>query len=214
MQKERNLGHVKGEAVTSPFDNTKCPQVRALIMIILNFNNFKSNQIVSNVNMVNILNIYKSSDVFYNLQCPYCNSDEFIKWGSYVRLVYYCDDYNNLKTELIEIKRVRCKKCHKTHALLPVCIVPYKQPTLDVIFKSIIELPESFAYHFSYETIQNWKYIYKRKFLPYLNTMFNNIKDLLPQVLSKIFIIYEDFFKINNSILMMNHKGIYNMAYF
>ena len=205
---------MKGEAVTSPFDNTKCPQVRALIMIILNFNNFKSNQIVSNVNMVNILNFYKSFDDFYDLECPYCKSDEFIKWGSYVRVIFYSVENNNLKEDLLEIKRVKCKKCHKTHALLPNCIVPYKQPMLDIILKSIIELPKSFEYPFSYETIQNWKYIYKRKFLPYLNTMFNNLKDLIPQVLSKIFITYEEFFKINKLILMMSHKGIYNMAYF
>ena len=205
---------MKGEAVTSPFDNTKCPQVRALIMIILNFNNFKSNQIFSEMKMAYILNFYKSFDDFLNLECPYCNSDEFIKWGSYLRVIFYSDENNKLKGDLLEIKRVKCKKCHKTHALLPACIVPYKQSTLDVIFKSIIELPKSFEYPFSYETIQNWKYIYKRKFLPYLNTMFNNLKDLIPQVLSKIFITYEEFFKINKLILMMSHKGIYNMAYF
>ena len=30
-KKKETLGHMKGEAVTSPFDNTKCPKSRQLI---------------------------------------------------------------------------------------------------------------------------------------------------------------------------------------
>ena len=179
-------------------------------MIILNFNNFKSNH----EQQIKIFELYKEADDFYDLECPYCKSDEFIKWGSYVRVIFYSDENNKLKGDLLEIKRVRCKKCHKTHALLPLCIVPYKQPTLDVILKSIFDLPETYEYHFSYETIKNWKIIYQKKYLSYLKTMFNNIKELIPQILKKIFEVYREFYRKNKMIIMMSHEGIYNMAYF
>ena len=178
-------------------------------MIILNFKNFKSNQ-----EQITILEMYKRTNDFYNLECPYCQSDEFIKWSSYVRIIYYLDNKNNLKTELLEIKRVRCQKCQKTHALLPECIVPYKQPTLDIILKSINEDKETYEYPFSYETIKHWKIIYQKKYLSYLKTMFNNKKEIMQYILNKIIDTYEEFYKINKLILMMSHKGIYNMACF
>ena len=110
------------------------PQVRAIIMIILNSKNFKSNY-----EQIRILELYKEIDDFYNLECPYCQSDELIKWSSYKRTIYYLDENQKLKWELLEIKRVKCQQCQKTHALLPECIVPYKQPILEVILKSINE---------------------------------------------------------------------------
>ena len=178
-------------------------------MIILNFKNFKSNQ-----EQITILEMYKRTNDFYNLECPYCQSDEFIKWSSYVRIIYYLDNKNNLKEELLEIKRVRCQKCQKTHALLPECIVPYKQPLLNVILKSINEETETYEYHFSYETIQNWKIIFRKKYLPYLKTMFNNIKEIIPKILKEINDVYKKFYEKNKMIIMMSHEGIYNMAYF
>ena len=178
-------------------------------MIILNSKNFKSNH-----EQIKILELYKTTDDFYNLECPYCNSDELIKWTSYERIVYYLDENQKLKCELLEIKRVKCKRCQKTHALLPECIVPYKQPVIDVILKSINEDPETYEYPFSYETIQYWKTIYRKKYLPYLKTMFNNKNELIRQILSKIIHTYEEFYQINKLILMMSHKGIYNMACF
>ncbi len=178
-------------------------------MIILNFKNFKSKQ-----EQNEILEMYKNTDDFYGLECPNCKSDELIKWSSYIRVIYYLDELKNLKRELLEIKRVRCQKCRKTHALLPECIVPYKQPTLDVILKSINEDCETYEYPFSYETIQNWKIIYRRKYLVYLKTMFDNKKEIMQKILNKIIDTYEEFYKINKLILMMSHKGIYNMACF
>lgn len=178
-------------------------------MIILNSKNFKSN-----LKQFQIIELYKTTDDFYCLECPHCKSDKLIKWSSYKRIVYYLDENQKLKCELLEIKRVRCQKCHKTHALLPECIVPYKQPTLDIILKSINEDSESYEYPFSYETIQRWKTIYRKKYLSYLKTMFNNKNELIPKILNKIIDTYQLFYQVNKLILMMSHKGIYNMAYF
>ena len=178
-------------------------------MIILNSKNFKSNQ-----EQIKILESYKNTDEFYNLECPYCQSDEFIKWSSYLRVIYYIDETRKLKSELLEIKRVKCQKCGKTHALLPECIVPYKQPTLEIILMSINEEELSYEFPFSYETIKNWKIIYQKKYLAYLKTMFNNIKEIITQILKDIFNIYKKFYEKNKMIIMMSHEGIYNMAYF
>ena len=160
-------------------------------MIILNSKNFKSN-----LKQFQIIELYKTTDDFYCLECPHCKSDKLIKWSSYKRIVYYLDENQKLKCELLEIKRVRCQKCHKTHALLPECIVPYKQPTLDIILKSINEDSES------------------KKYLSYLKTMFNNKNELIPKILNKIIDTYQLFYQVNKLILMMSHKGIYNMACF
>lgn len=176
-------------------------------MIILNSKNFKSNQ-----EQIEVLEMYKTTDDFYYLECPHCQSDELIKWGSYIRAIYYLDKNKKLKKELLEIKRVKCLKCHKTQALIPECIVPYKQPVLDVILKAINEDSDTYDYPFSYEIVQKWKIIYKRKYLPYLKTMLKNIKEIIPQILNKLIDIYEEFYKVNKLILMMSHKGIYNMA--
>ena len=178
-------------------------------MIILNSKNCKSNH-----EQIRILELYKETDDFYNLECPYCKSDELIKWSSYKRTIYYLDENQNLKWELLEIKRVKCQKCQKTHALLPECIVPYKQPILYVILKSINEDPDTYEYPFSYETIQLWKTIYRKNYLPYLKTMFDNKKEIMQKILNKIIDTYERFYQINKLILMMSHKGIYNMACF
>ena len=200
---------MKGEVATSPFDNTKLPQVRAINMIILNSNNFKSNN-----QQMFILDLYKSSDDFFGLECPYCQSDDFIKWSSYTRQIYYLDENNKLKHESLEIKRVRCQKCKKTHALLPECIVPYKQPVLTVLLNAINEEKVSYEFPFSYETIENWKTIYRKRFLPYLKTMFGNIKEIIPKILKQVYYTYEQFYKTNKLILMMSHKGLFNMACF
>ena len=58
-------------------------------------------------------------------ECPICGSENIIKWGSYLRNVIY---YNNNKKyeKTIEIKRIMCKNCNKTNAIIPSFLVPYK----------------------------------------------------------------------------------------
>jgi len=55
--------------------------------------------------------------------CPNCScKGECIRYGYYTR---YIKVYG--KKVLLKINRVFCKNCHHTHALIPVCIVPYSQ---------------------------------------------------------------------------------------
>ncbi len=62
-------------------------------------------------------------------QCPTCQGlDRLIRWGKYVRQVWTGEE----KYEL-EIQRVKCKGCGKTHALLPDFLHPYRRYTLEVM---------------------------------------------------------------------------------
>ena len=94
------------------------------------------NTIKSNTNFKKILKKYDELINLPYLECPYCESSELISWGSYARNINYI--YNNtIVYETINIKRVRCKNCDHTHALIPSFIIPYKINTLDTILACI-----------------------------------------------------------------------------
>lgn len=54
------------------------------------------------------------------IECSYCKSDDLIYYGSYERNVGINDYF-----KVITIKRVMCKNCGKTHAIIPSFIKPY-----------------------------------------------------------------------------------------
>lgn len=69
----------------------------------------------------------------FNLgECPFCNNTSYEKHGTYERNII---SYNNGKKleNKIKIKRVRCKKCKRTHAIIPIFIVPYKIHNIEYI---------------------------------------------------------------------------------
>lgn len=144
------------------------------------------------------------------LECPYCNSDNLIKWGSYERNIYYIDN-NTIIFDTIKIQRVKCKKCDHTHALIPKPIIPYKQYCLDVIIFCISNDKLTYNYNFSLDTINKWKYQFS-KCLPYLKTMLNihDSKTLISTIKSNIYSIYDNYIKVNKKILLMMHSGIFN----
>lgn len=178
-------------------------------MLILNNIKIKS----QNKEMSKIITQYENKQDLYIEECPYCQSDELINWGTYQRGIYYIIN-KQLKYKRIVIQRVRCKHCNKTHALLPEGIVPYKKAILEVILHAIKNDEISENFNFSYETIENWKMIYRKIYFPYLKTMFPSIKEIINKILEEIFNTYEDFYKIYKKIIMMSHKGIFGMACF
>lgn len=140
------------------------------------------------------------------MERPHCNThNSFISWGYYDRAIYYIAD-NVLASNVIKIKRVRCKYCLHTHALLPCFIIPYKHFSLDIILHSIFY--DSFI-QISFDTISKWKSIFNR-FLSFLHTSFIDIK----QFLNNLFEFYFLFYKYNNKIFMMSHTGIVNLFFF
>lgn len=66
--------------------------------------------------------------------CPYhdCRNKGFIFHGTYTRFV----NLGIVRFD-IQIKRICCPKCHRTHALLPGDLVPYKQVNLTVMCEMI-----------------------------------------------------------------------------
>lgn len=86
-----------------------------------------------NISVENHIKKYDDSVNYGYLVCPNCNSSNFIKNGTYRRNVIYLNNNNERVKEQITIQRFKCKNCNKTHAVLPVFVVPYKQFELNYI---------------------------------------------------------------------------------
>lgn len=104
-------------------------------MIILSSE--KSNKIFKE-----IIQNYLNNVNFGLLECPNCYSNDIIRWGFYERNIIFFSDENklNVESDIIKIQRVRCKSCGKTHALLPIGIIPYKQLTTEIVNELIISI--------------------------------------------------------------------------
>ena len=166
-----------------------------------------------NTNFENILNYYYSVDIYSYCECPFCFSNDFIKWGKYQRGVYFISN-GKIVFRSIDIQRVKCKHCRKTHALLPSIIVPYKQPVLDVILSAIDDLPIANIPDFSFDTVIKWKHDFRKLFLPYLKTLLPYVHNIIDYILSHVFDVYYDFFIHFRQLIMMTHSGIKNFVYF
>ena len=68
-----------------------------------------------------IIKYEKQINVGY-IKCPCCDNDNLISYGSYERNVVVSS--NSYK---IKIKRVKCNRCGKTHAIIPNFLKPYFQ---------------------------------------------------------------------------------------
>lgn len=154
---------MKEEAVTSSFDNLKCLH-EAIYMIILN-----SKKI--NTKFQDSLLFYQNLNNFGALQCPFCHSSNLIRWGFYERNIIYFDEVHTLTSSILKVQRIKCKSCSKTHALLPLGIIPYKQFASEVIstilFKSTFLSISSLSIQYSLDQniILKWLHDFKRKHL-------------------------------------------------
>lgn len=74
------------------------------------------------VDLLNLIHDYERTDNFGYLECPNCHSDKLIKYGTYERNIGIQGEF-----EKINIKRVMCKECGRTHALIPSFILPFYQ---------------------------------------------------------------------------------------
>lgn len=156
---------------------------------IFSLNSFK--KLYKNVNLkekqkeLNVLqdaiNDYESNYNFDYFICT-CKSDRFNFYGTYTRNIGI---YGSFLT--IKIKRIKCKCCGKTHALIPGFIIPYFQTTisqlLDIIFnqkKEKLPLKDISIY---YEQSRQFIYFLIKRFNNHftrLETTFNkDLKDVL-----------------------------------
>lgn len=156
-----------------------------------------------------IIQKYSKTTNFCNLECPYCNSHDFIKWGFYERnVIYFSDDENQIKTLVLKVQRVRCQSCNKTHALLPFGIIPYKQFTDEIISKIFLELTSDSLnnilnkYQIEQSVIKKWISQYNKKHKSKVNilTKQRNNKESLIQFL-------------NNYLNKLSYINKYNLCF-
>lgn len=95
--------------------------------------------------------------------CPCCKSVNVIAHGSYERNVVYHIENKKIETK-IQIKRILCKECGHTHAILPDFLIPGKQHCLKFIEnimeemtteKSVKEIEQE--YSISRQLMSYWK---------------------------------------------------------
>lgn len=99
---------------------------------------FKFRSELFNLNKINIvkqeIKRYEKECNYGYIECPCCGSDKLTFHGSYERNVII---YNECRR--IKIKRVMCKECLKTHALIPYFLIPYYQHEKTFIYRVCIE---------------------------------------------------------------------------
>jgi len=81
---------------------------------------------------------------FHKLTCPCGQTGQLIKHGKYTRSIKTPEGLIPL-----EINRLKCTACLKTHALLPEFIVPYSR----ILLKDHLSIIESYEDKRSYEAI-------------------------------------------------------------
>lgn len=154
------------------------------------------------------IKIYDDGKTNYIVKCPCCNSTDLITHGYYERtIIYECD--KKIVSEVIIIKRIKCKSCNKTHALIPIDIIPYKQ----VIFKIIIDCIYDEEYYnktmFSFEVRQKWIRQY-RYFFPYIRSMLEtNIYEKIKENYDEF---YNQFYIVTRKIILLIRKCNYNIG--
>ena len=83
-------------------------------------------------NLSILIHKYEDELNYEYIECPHCHSDKLIRYGSYKRNIGIFGEYF-----LINIKRVKCKECSHTHALIPSFMLPYYQNEVSFILLNI-----------------------------------------------------------------------------
>ncbi len=154
----------------------------------------KSNQI--NINIKN----YEKSIQFFNcfsLKCSCGCKGCLIKHGYYTRKI----SINN-KIYTINILRVKCKSCGKTHAILPFFVIPYIRLNSLEMKTLCIDIEEN-----NINSYDDELYRYKKTYIKFKN-----------KLLSLKLTIYDAIITIKNAIsdtfnlgFMQNHRGWYSL---
>lgn len=149
----------------------------------------------------------------FNFICPKCNSHFFSFFGSYNRNFIVLDK-RKTKVFNINIKRVICKDCNSTHALIPNFIIPYKIYSKDTIIfclKKSLDLNLlniQNIFNIDRQLILNWK----KQFYSYLNfictfySIFNDDYNILNKLSNDINFCFDFFIKFRK-IFLLNHSG-------
>ena len=142
--------------------------------------------------------------------CPNCRSREFNYYGNYKRFLIVLVEKETREIE-VKIKRIKCKVCGKTHAVIPDFIVPYKIYGIEMI-NEILNLKIN-------EGKQNKeiekKYKVSRQLLRKWIIEFEKIKSKVKMIKEKIKITeikMERYYREYLEIYMMRRKANYCYA--
>lgn len=157
------------------------------------------------------LNAYNNGNTNCDIKCPHCDSNDLICHGYYKRDVIFIENGCFYKKK-IRIKRVKCKVCNKTHAILPPDIIPYKQVVFPTIIKCIFDYNYFINSPFSLEVRQKWIKQYKF-FLPYIKTIFGVFNDAFDVIKSNFQNFFYVFYLKTRKILFLTRNSIYNVGF-
>lgn len=162
-----------------------------------NVNLFNAKNINKNKKNIKVLKtMIKEYEDNYNLEyieCPDCKCSDYIFYGTYERNLLSNADLR------IKIKRVQCKYCHKTHAIIPSFITPYFQHEssyINMVIYMLIVMQHKKQYiehllNISRQKIRQWEKRFLRHY-SYLKTTYkiNTNEDIFeilrqPQLLKK-----------------------------
>lgn len=160
----------------------------------------------------NLIN-YINTNNYGILTCPNCGSNEYIRWGHYERnVIFFNEGGTCLESFILNIQRIKCKSCNKTHALLPFGIIPYKQfndvVISEILFKALnTNVNEiSTKYNIDCSLINKWIYQFKKFHFFRISTLLSkhDIKDTI----NSFFKNYEYKIKyiISNNFCFMQNK--------
>lgn len=156
--------------------------------------NFNENNLE---NLITKYNEYCLNANFTFFKCPSCHCT-----GSIVRHGYYCRTIyiNGIKYRIC-ILRIKCKKCGKTHAVLPSFVIPYIQLSIYDVVKIIKDnsAGDSTFYKKLY-LLKQYKNWYNRLLSIFnsLNEAFENLNTLITEC-ARYF----------NRGFLQNHRGDY-----
>ncbi len=174
-------------------------------MIILNLQK-------CNTNFKKILNIYSNLSNYGPIRCPFCHSSQLIRWGFYQRNVIYFDPIPILTSHLLTVQRMKCKSCCKTHALLPLGIIPYKQFSSQIITTLLLEstthTPSFLSHHYliDFNIIRIWIHHFRKHHLSRLRSLLHcsNLSFLLHTIHTNI--DTQQQYLLFHSICFMQYK--------
>ena len=173
-----------------------------------NLQAFKYRSKVYNLNKINIVKReIKKYEEEYNygyIECPCCESDELIGYGSYERNVIVYNKYFKIK-----IKRVRCKNCGRTHALIPYFLIPYYQHEKTYIYRICIEkiLKEVGISNLAIRLKISRQILYQsmKRFLVHLRYLLTTIKSSIREALKYLInkALYDDLYERVNKMYFL-----------
>lgn len=163
-------------------------------MILVKMTKVNRNQKISEK-----INIYEQTINFSGLKCI-CGNRDFDIHGSYVRNVVDVED-----EYIINIKRVKCRRCHKTHALIPDFLMPYYQSVADKIVECVSKMIEENKSTVEVEKLKN---VIRQK-LNQWRKRYYKLKNIIRETFSRIIKIKE-FYDSENRIKVYHN---YNIKY-